>query len=83
MLKSQRAPLVSVTCSSDLLRRVQWRKNERHKAAVPLTNVPTELSHALSFSLSLSLQANFASAFCLISTIVFGVYVPTVRPGTC
>lgn len=58
MLKSPRAPLVSVTCSSDLLRRVQWRKNERHKAAVlPLTNVPEELC--------LSLQENFASVVSL------------------
>lgn len=54
MLKSPRAPLISVTCSSDLLRRVQWRKNESYKAAVlPLTNVPKQLS--------LSLQENFAS----------------------
>lgn len=35
MLKSQRAPLVSVTCSSDLLRRVQGeKKRETQKAAV-------------------------------------------------
>lgn len=32
MLKSPRAPLVSVTCSSNLVRRVQWRKNEKHEA---------------------------------------------------
>lgn len=49
MLKSPRAPLISVTCSSDLLMRVQWRKNESYKAAVlPLTNVPKELSLSLS-----------------------------------
>lgn len=44
MLKSPRAPLVSVTCSSNLLRRVQWRKNEKHEAQ--------QLSHWLMFQKS-------------------------------